>query len=192
MYPYAVTSRHDMIETNSLGGDFMSIINNHCEGFSPSIDENCTHLILGSMPSVASLGAQEYYAHPQNRFWPLMARILEQRTAPTVYAERLNMLLRHHIALWDSIATCERKGSLDADIHNEQGNDFSALLKQYPHIHTICFNGGKSFQCFKKYNQALLNHRDIHFYKLPSTSPANARWTIERLEDEWKIPFASQ
>ena len=97
MSPYAVTSRHDMIETNSLGGDFMSIIHNHCEGFSPSIDENCTHLILGSMPSVASLGAQEYYAHPQNRFWPLMARILEQNDAPTVYKERLNMLLRHHI-----------------------------------------------------------------------------------------------
>ena len=84
MCPYAGTFRHGMIETNSLGGDFMSIINNLCEGFSPSIDENCTHLILGSMPSVASLDAQEYYAHPQNRFWPLMARILEQSDAPTM------------------------------------------------------------------------------------------------------------
>ena len=161
----------------------------HCTGFRPSIDENCTHLILGSMPSVASLEAQQYYAHPQNRFWPMMAYILEQSDAPTVYAERLKMLLRHHIALWDSIATCEREGSLDADIHNEQANDFSALLKQYPHIHTICFNGNKSFACFKKYNKPLLDCPDLHFYKLPSTSPANARWTRERLEDAWKIPF---
>lgn len=160
-----------------------------CVGFRPSIDKNCTHLILGSMPSVASLDAQEYYAHPQNRFWPLMAHILEQETAPAIYAERLKMLLRHHIALWDSIAICERPGSLDADIKNEKGNDFSALLAAYPRIHTICFNGAKSFQCFKKYNQALLDRPDIHFHKLPSTSPANARWTRERLENAWKIPF---
>lgn len=167
----------------------MTSTSSYCVGFYPSIDENCTHLILGSMPSVASLGAQEYYAHPQNRFWPLMAHILEQSDAPAVYEERLNMLLRHHIALWDSIATCEREGSLDADIHNEQGNDFSALLKQYPRIHTICFNGNKSFACFKKYNKPLLDCPDLHFHKLPSTSPANARWTRERLEDAWKIPF---
>ena len=167
----------------------MTATDSYCVGFRPSIDENCTHLILGSMPSVASLGAQEYYAHPQNRFWPLMARILEQRTAPADYGERLNMLLRHHIALWDSIATCERPGSLDADIKNEQGNDFSALLAHYPHIHTICFNGGKSFQCFKKYNKELLSRQDLHFYQLPSTSPANARWKMEMLEEAWKAPL---
>ena len=168
----------------------MSTSNAYCIGFSPSIDENCTHLILGSMPSVASLGAQQYYAHPQNRFWPLMARILEHSSAPHCYEERLTMLLRHHVALWDSIAACERQGSLDADIKNEQGNDFSALLIQYPHIHTICFNGGKSFQCFKKYNKELLSRKDIHFYQLPSTSPANARWNMDMLEDAWKVPFA--
>lgn len=163
--------------------------NPYCTGFAPSIDANCTHLILGSMPSIASLGAQQYYAHPQNRFWPLMTRILEQTTPPIIYEERLAMLLRHHIALWDSIASCERPGSLDADIKNEQGNDFTALLAQYPHIHTICFNGGKSFQCFKKYNKELLSRQDLHFHKLPSTSPANARWKMERLEEAWKVPF---
>ena len=165
----------------------MSTTNSYCTGFMPSIDENCTHIILGSMPSVASLGANQYYAHPQNRFWPLMAKILENTAAPAVYEQRLKMLLRHHIALWDSIASCEREGSLDSAIKNEQGNDFSALLAKYPHIHTICFNGGKSCQCFKKYNKALLNRPDIHFYKLPSTSPANARWTFEQLEEAWKI-----
>ena len=169
----------------------MSVSAFQCQGFRPSIDEHCTHLILGSMPSVASLEAQQYYAHPQNRFWPMMARILEQAPPPADYPERLAMLRRHHIALWDSIAVCERKGSLDADIKNEQGNDFTALLAHYPHIHTICFNGGKSYQCFTKYNKPLLSRPDIHFHQLPSTSPANARWNMEKLTAAWRIPFHS-
>ena len=159
----------------------------HCIGFAPNIDENCTHIVLGSMPSVASLTAQQYYAHPHNRFWPLMSRILEHLPEPpSSYEERLAMLLRHHIALWDSIGTCDREGSLDSDIKNEQGNDFSVLLEKYPRIRVICFNGGKSFQCFKKYNHALLSRPDIRFYPLPSTSPANARWKMEMLVQEWK------
>jgi len=164
----------------------------HCAGFKPSIDENCTHLILGSMPSIASLNVQQYYAHPQNRFWPLISHILENLpSAPSRYEDRLNMLLRHHVALWDAISTCERKGSLDADIKNEQGNDFSLLLAKYPHIRVICFNGGKSYQCFKKYNKALLTRQDIHFYKMPSTSPANARWNMTMLKKAWEVPFQS-
>lgn len=167
----------------------MSTVSSYCTGFAPSIDENCTHIILGSMPSVTSLGANQYYAHPQNRFWPLLAHILENTAAPVSYTERLQMLLRHHIALWDSIAVCEREGSLDSAIKNEQGNDFAALLEKYPHLHTICFNGGKSFQCFRKYNKQLLGRTDIQFYQLPSTSPANARWTMAMLEDAWKKAF---
>lgn len=170
----------------------MSGSDTYCVGFSPNIDKDCTHIILGSMPSVASLGASQYYAHPQNRFWPLMAHILEQRPAPECYEERLAMLLRHHIALWDAIAACDRQGSLDSAIKNEQGNDFSALLAKYPKLHTICFNGGKSFQCFRRYNKPLLARQDIHFYQLPSTSPANARWTFERLAGEWKVPFMTR
>jgi len=162
----------------------------HCTGFMPSIDQNCTHLILGSMPSVASLQAQQYYAHPQNRFWPLMTMLLENQTAaPSNYQDRLSMLLQHHVALWDSIAVCERKGSLDADIKNERGNSFADLLVQYPKIHTICFNGGKSYQCFKKYNASLLKRKDIHFYKMPSTSPANARWHMDMLMAAWQEAF---
>ena len=170
----------------------MTAASSYCTGFAPHIDSNCTHLILGSMPSVASLGAQEYYAHPQNRFWPLLARILEQRPAPADYQERLAMLLRHHIALWDAIAACDRPGSMDAAIKNEQGNDFAALLMKYPNIHTICFNGSKACQCFKKYNKALLSRSDLHFYPLPSTSPANARWTMAMLEDAWKKAFSPE
>ncbi len=163
----------------------------HCVGFLPSINQTCTHLILGSMPSIASLKMQQYYAHPQNRFWPLMARILEGLPAPpAVYEERLSLLLRHHIALWDSMASCDRNGSLDSSIKNENGNDFTTLLEQYPAIRTICFNGGKAFQCFKKYNKDLLCLPSIRFCRLPSTSPANAKWSLEMLEREWRNPLS--
>lgn len=157
-----------------------------CIGFPPSIDAMCTHLILGSMPGVSSLRAQQYYAHPQNRFWPLMARLLTgAEKAPDDYDDRLRMLLDHHIALWDSIDRCERKGSLDSDIRGETGNDFTALLREYPSIRVICFNGAKSYQCFKRYNAELLNRGDIAFCPMPSTSPANARWTMEMLIEAW-------
>ena len=157
----------------------------NCIGFPPSIDDACHTLILGSMPGVTSLEQQQYYAHPQNRFWPLMARLLEEPAVPLVYEERLQMLLCHHIALWDSLDTCDRDGSLDSAIKNEQGNDFTALLAKYPKIETICFNGGKSAQAFKRYNKTLLSRRDIAFYALPSTSPANARWRLEMLAAKW-------
>lgn len=158
----------------------------NCLGFPPSVDEDCTVLILGSMPGVASLEAQQYYAYPQNRFWPMMAKILTGKDiAPTVYAERLDMLLRHHIALWDSIASCEREGSLDSAIKNERGNDFQTFFAQYPHIKTICFNGGKAFNSFKRYNKELLQRPDLTFHQMPSTSPANARWRLPMLIEVW-------
>ena len=117
-----------------------------CIGLRPNIDKDCRALILGSMPGVKSLEAQQYYAHPQNRFWPMMAHLLGEEL-PSAYEEKLAMLLRHHIALWDSIGSCEREGSLDSAIRNEQGNDFAALLQEYPGIRAIYFNGGKSAPC---------------------------------------------
>lgn len=155
-----------------------------CIGFPPSIDNACHTLILGSMPGVKSLQEQQYYAHPQNRFWPMMSTLLGE-TLPAAYPERLRMLLRHHIALWDSIGTCERAGSLDSAIQNEQGNDFTALLQTYPNLHTICFNGGKSAQAFKRFNKDLLKRQDIDFHAMPSTSPANARWRMPMLLEAW-------
>ena len=118
-----------------------------CIGLRPNIDKDCRALILGSMPGVKSLEAQQYYAHPQNRFWPMMAHLLGEEL-PSAYEEKLAMLLRHHIALWDSIGSCEREGSLDSAIRDEQGNDFAALLQEYPGIRAIYFNGGKSAQAF--------------------------------------------
>lgn len=161
--------------------------NINCIAFPPAVDDKCTLLILGSMPGVASLNAQQYYAHPQNRFWKMMAKILiNKNEAPTSYEERIHMLLSHHIALWDSIATCEREGSLDSAIKNEQGNDFTTFLKKYPNIKTICFNGGKAFASFKRYNKELLKRKDITFHQMPSTSPANARWRLPMLIETWQ------
>ena len=161
----------------------------NCIGFPPSIDKNCTILILGSMPGVTSLAQQQYYAHPQNRFWPLMARLLEDAAAPDAYEERLRLLLRHHIALWDSIDTCQRDGSLDTAIHDAASNDFAAFFRQYPALHTVCFNGGKSAQVFKRYNKELLKASGLRFLELPSTSPANARWRFPMLLAAWQKIF---
>jgi hypoxanthine-DNA glycosylase len=169
---------------------FMTNNKPNCIGFSPSTDKNCTILILGSMPGITSLEKQQYYAHPQNRFWPLMAYLLEhKKQPPEKYEERLAMLLHHHIALWDSINTCERTGSLDTSIHHEAANDFAKFFTAYPHIHTVCFNGAKSYQTFKKYNKPLLKNESIRFLPMPSTSPANARWHMDMLIEAWQIIF---
>lgn len=163
--------------------------NTHCVGLSPSVNRRSKILILGSMPGAASLAAQEYYAHPANRFWPLMARLLDEPEFPTNYSKRLDMLLRHHVALWDTIDTCDREGSLDSDIRNAKANDFTAFLKNWPGIHTIGLNGGKAYTTFAKSNQPLLSRPDLRILKLPSTSPANARWRLENLLEAWRVLF---
>lgn len=142
------------------------------------------------MPGIASLQMQQYYAHPQNRFWPLMVQLLEKSgTVPAAYDARLALLLRHHVALWDAIGSCAREGSLDTAIRNVSANDFTVFLQEYPKIHTICCNGAKSAQTFKRYNKALLEREDLHIFALPSTSPANARWHMDMLLEEWKKAF---
>lgn len=155
-------------------------------GFAPSIDEDCTTLILGSMPSVKSLEEQQYYAHPQNRFWKLMFIFFNNGKTISEYPAKLDMLRQHRIALWDSINSCIREGSLDSAIYDELPNDFNILFVKYPKISTICFNGNKSFQFFKKYNKDLLKNPRFKFYTLPSTSPANARFRLPMLQQEWQ------
>lgn len=158
----------------------------HCIGFSACVETSSRILILGSMPSVASLAATEYYAHPQNRFWPLMAQLLGEGIAPRDYQERLAMLMRHGIALWDVIDTCDREGSLDTAIKNETANNIAAFLEKWPAIHTIGLNGGKAYSSFTRHNKALLGRSDLRIIKLPSTSPANARWRLNHLIDAWQ------
>lgn len=155
-----------------------------CKSFKPSIDEHSTVLILGSMPGVKSLEEQQYYAHPQNRFWKVMASICnEPKLYEFAYDLKLKTLLNSNIALWDTIKSCKREGSLDSDIQNETPNDIKGLLKNYPNIKIICLNGNKSYSAFKKYFPDLLEKYNCH--KMPSTSPANARYSLDILIKEW-------
>ncbi len=130
-------------------------------------------LILGSMPGEASLRAQQYYAHPRNLFWTIIARAVGKESPPDKYEERIAMLEVGHIALWDVFAAAEREGSLDADIRKSQLNDINALLKNCPGIKKILFNGKKAASAAKDCNF------DIPFFVMPSTSPANARMKKE-------------
>lgn len=157
---------------------------NNCKSFKPSIDNNSKVLILGSMPGVKSLEEQQYYAHSQNRFWKVMGSICnEPKLSELDYETKLKTLLNNNIALWDTIKSCNREGSLDSDIQNEKPNDIRKLLKNYPNIRIICLNGNKSYSAFKKYFPDLL--KKYTCYQTPSTSPANARYSLEMLIKEW-------
>ncbi len=159
---------------------------NNCKSFKPSIDANSKVLILGSMPGVKSLEEQQYYAHPQNRFWKVLGRICNtDNLQELAYSQKLTILLQNGIALWDTIESCKREGSLDSDIQNEIPNDIKNLLKKYPNIKTICLNGNKSYSAFKKYFPDLL--QKYNCYKMPSTSPANARYSLDMLVQEWSV-----
>ena len=161
---------------------------NNCKSFKPSIDNNSKILILGSMPGVKSLKEQQYYAHPQNRFWKVMGIVCnETNLFEYSYDLKLKTLLKNNIALWDTIKTCKRLGSLDSGVQNETPNDIRKLLKTYPNIKTICLNGNKSYSAFKKYFPDLLEKYNCH--KMPSTSPANARYSLDKLIEEWSVFF---
>lgn len=156
-----------------------------CKSFLPSIDDKSEILILGSMPGVKSLEEQQYYAHPQNRFWKLMGMFCnKENLAELNYPEKLQILLKNKIALWDVIKFCNRDGSLDSNIKNEIPNDIPELLKRFPNIKVICLNGNKSYSAFKKYFPKL--SEKYNCFKMPSTSPANARYKLEDLYNEWR------
>ncbi len=156
----------------------------NCKSFKPSIDNNSIVLILGSMPGIKSLKEQQYYAHSQNRFWRVMSVICnELNLCKFDYDLKLKTLLKNNIALWDTIKSCEREGSLDSDIKNEIPNDIKKLLKNYPNIKTICLNGNKSYFAFMKYFPDL--QEKYNCYKMPSTSPANARYSLNTLINKW-------
>ena len=156
----------------------------NCQSFLPSIDEKSEILILGSMPGVKSLEEQQYYAHPQNRFWKLMGLFCNVENLHDLnYQKKLQNLLKNQIALWDVIQSCNRDGSLDSNIQNEVPNNLPDLLKQFPNIKIICLNGNKAYTAFKKYFPDLLEKYNC--YKLPSTSPANAKYKLDDLYNEW-------
>lgn len=157
-----------------------------CKSFDPIINKNSKILILGSMPGIKSLDAQEYYAHPQNRFWKVIGIIFNANNLDKQnYKNKTELLLKNNIALWDTIKFCTREGSLDSAIENEKPNEINILLKNYTNIKTICLNGNKAYNALKKYFPKLFAEEKYTIIKLPSTSPANAKWTIEKLTAEW-------
>ncbi len=150
--------------------------------FDPVVDGNCRILILGSIPGKESLRKHQYYGHAQNAFWRLMSALLGEPFYED-YNERLSMLLRHGIALWDVIKSCERQSSLDAHIKNAVVNDFEAFFAAYPQIRHVFLNGQKAYNTFARY--AGFRFEGIAFERLGSTSPAHAIPFDKRLED-WR------
>ena len=150
--------------------------------FSPIIDSDSKILILGSVPGVKSLEMQQYYAHPQNKFWKIIFEILNEELSLD-YSERIKILKKHHIALWDVIDSCERKGSLDSDIKNEESNQIKELLTEYTNIKAIFCNGQKAYKNLQK-----ILGIDFHIpvFVLPSTSPANAGVTYVEKVLSWR------
>ena len=150
-------------------------------GLPPVLDRNIRILLLGSFPGEASLGAQQYYAHPRNHFWKLLSQVLGEDLVRLPYEERLARLLVHRIGLWDAIAACEREGSLDASIRRAQANDFAALKEDCPHLARVCFNGKTSGKLAPQFAAA-----GFDTLVLPSSSPANAGWSFEQKLAVWK------
>ena len=149
--------------------------------FPPLFDENSEILILGSFPSVRSREEQFFYGHPNNRFWKVVSAVFGENT-PQTTEEKKAFLLRNKIALWDVIASCEITRSDDSSIKNVVVNDISVILEKSA-VRKIYVNGKTSE---KYYNKYLKEKTDISAICLPSTSPANAVWTLEKLQEEWK------
>ena len=150
--------------------------------FPPLYDHDSRILILGSFPSVRSREQLFFYGHPQNRFWKVTAAVMEDEV-PVAIGEKKSFLHRHHIALWDVIASCEIAGSSDASIRNARANDLTEIFKTAD-IHAVYANGGKSYEMYQKYQLPVTGREAV---KLPSTSPANAAWSLDRLIDAWRV-----
>jgi hypoxanthine-DNA glycosylase len=153
--------------------------------FPPVANADATVLILGSMPGKESLRQNQYYAHPQNAFWKIMGELIGAHPG-LPYAQRLAILKSSGIALWDVLASCEREGSLDADIRAEAANDFTAFFARHPHISKVCFNGSKAEQSFRKF---VLNKQalpQLELQRLPSTSPAHAGMRYANKLQAWR------
>lgn len=149
--------------------------------FLPIYDKESEILILGSFPSVKSRENQFYYGHPQNRFWRVIATITNSNL-PITIEEKKRLLKENHIAIWDVIQSCSIIGSSDGSIRDVVVNDFSEILK-IANIKRIYANGGKAYELYQKY---VFSQTEREIKKLPSTSPANAAYQIERLCQEWK------
>ncbi len=148
-------------------------------------------LILGSMPGVASLKANQYYGHPRNAFWPIMAALFEFN-ATDEYIQRVNALQREQVAVWDVLKFCERTGSLDSAIvrESEAPNNIAELLANHPQIKRIFFNGQKAEACFVRHCKDLVKNERLTLIRLPSTSPAHAGLSVADKLEQWRAAIA--
>jgi hypoxanthine-DNA glycosylase len=151
------------------------------QGLAPVMQADCHTLVLGSFPGVASLAAQQYYAHPRNQFWPIWSAILDEPLTTLAYAERLKRLLAHGVAVWDIYAACVRPGSADSAIENAQHNDFLLLKQQAQQLRRVGLNGATAGKL-----APLLRDWGWQATQLPSTSAAYASRSFEQKLLVWR------
>ena len=154
--------------------------------FPPLFDSESRTLILGSFPSVKSREAMFFYGHPQNRFWRLTALLCHEDT-PLTIEEKSSLILRHHLALWDSIQSCTITGSSDSSVRDVVPNDLRVIFDNSKTERVFC-NGALSHKMYMKY---IYPQTGIAAVKLPSTSPANAAYSLERLAESWRVIMES-
>ena len=157
----------------------------------PVWNEESRILILGTMPSPKSRESGFYYMHPQNRFWSVISKVFEEKfenqNLPTAINERRDFLIRHNLAMWDVLSSCEITGAADSTIKNAVPNDFTELLQKSKIRHIIC-TGKTAFNLWQKNCATLYESRyNLTTHCLPSTSPANAQWSKEKLVEEYKV-----
>jgi double-stranded uracil-DNA glycosylase len=156
--------------------------------FPPIASTNARVLVLGSMPSVASLAKQQYYGHPRNAFWAIMGRLFG--AVPELpYRERQQILLTHRVAVWDVLRECYREGSLDTSIDaaSEVPNDFETFFRQHRHIDTVFFNGRKAEAAYRRHVLPIAGkEQQLRYVRLPSTSPAHAGRTFAEKLEAWR------
>ena len=156
--------------------------------FAPVEKADAVVLVLGSMPGQKSLMQQQYYAHPRNAFWPIMAEVAGF-SMDIPYTKRIRLLPQKGIALWDVLQSCFRPGSLDSSIDEATivSNEFQQFFATHPALRLVVFNGGKAYQAYRKYVLPGLPqcYQQIERLQLPSTSPANARMNMAEKRDIW-------
>ena len=158
----------------------------HTHPFKPIFDKNSKILILGSFPSVISRKFGFYYTNPQNRFWRVLAAILNA-AVPESTDEKIKFLLSHHIAIYDAAISCEIKGSNDAKMSKIVPVNLKPLFKE-ANIRQVYANGGKAYEICKKYlEEEIIKATKNEVIKLPSTSSANAKFSLEKLVNEWSM-----
>jgi len=155
------------------------------QGLAPVIARDTRLLVLGSFPGEASLRAQQYYGHPRNQFWPLLAAIWDVDLVAMSYPARLAELRRRGVGLWDVYASCRRRGSLDSAIELPRPNDLASLHRRAPALRVVAHNGGESARSLR-----LVRALGFEALRLPSSSPANASWSFERKLQAWRDAFA--